>query len=329
MTRRSLALRTLGAFAIAALALSGCTSTEAGAEPEPQDEGPITLRVQTGPVLFEGLFIGIEEGFFEDEGLIIEHSFTNSATELIPQVVNGAVDITTANGFSVMNAVMQGIPVQAIGGLSNATREPVINGILVRPDSGITSYGDLEGKTIGVVDLRDTWELGTREAVALAGGDPSSLEFIRLPLPNLNDALASGQVDAVYNTGIFWDLGIADGFVSLGSPVYEFMTGTPVGVWAATDSFIAERADVIERFLRAWEKSVEVANADGDRVREVRLANTEADPDFTYRTPVVPFFVGIDRDGWERAIQIAEEHDALDGPAPDIDDLIMPGAPLE
>lgn len=312
---------------VAALALSACTAPA----PEPSDDAPleeVTLRVQTGPVLFEGLLIGVEEGFFEEEGLVIEHSFAASAAELVPQVVNGAVDITSANGFGVMNAVMQGIPVKAIGGLSNATREPVINGILVKPDSGISDYGDLEGKTIGVVDLRDTWELGTREAVAQAGGDPSTLEFIRLPLPNLNDALASGQVDAVYNTGIFWDLGLAQGFVSLGSPVYEFMTGTPVGVWVATDSYIAENPDIIERFNRAWAKAVEVANADGDRVREVRLANTEADPDFTYRTPVVPFFVGIDREGWERAIEIAEENDALDGPAPNVDDLIAPGAPL-
>ena len=81
----------------------------------------MTLRVQTGPVLFEGLLIGIEDGFFEDEGLTIEHSFTSNATELIPQVVNGGVEISSANGFSVMNAVMQGIPIKAIGGLSNAT----------------------------------------------------------------------------------------------------------------------------------------------------------------------------------------------------------------
>ena len=48
------------------------------------------------------------------------------------------------------------------------------------PDSGIEDYADLEGKTIGVVDLRDSWEVGTRQSVELAGGDPSTIEFIRV-----------------------------------------------------------------------------------------------------------------------------------------------------
>jgi NitT/TauT family transport system substrate-binding protein len=289
----------------------------------------MTLRVQTGPVLFEGLLIGIEDGFFEEEGLTIEHSFTSNATELIPQVVNGGVDISSANGFSVMNAVMQDIPIKAISGLSNTAPEPVTNGILVRADSGIETYADLEGKTIGVVDLRDSWEVGTRESVELDGGDPSTIEFIRVPLPNLNEAVLSGQVDAAYSLGVFWDLGLQAGLVQLGSPVYEDLPGTPVGVWVASDAFIAANPGVIERFNRAWQRAVEAANADPDRVREVRLDNSEADPDFVYRTPVVPFYYEIDADGWQHAIEIAEKHDMLDGPAPDVADLIAPGAPLK
>jgi NitT/TauT family transport system substrate-binding protein len=327
LSRRHFAAATL---AIAGLTLAACTSSPA---PAPSDEGappePMTLRVQTGPVLFEGLLIGIEEGYFEDEGLTIEHSFTSNATELIPQVINGGVEISSANGFSVMNAVMQGLPVKAIGGLSNAQPEPVVNGILVQPDSGIEGYEDLEGKKVGVVDLRDSWEVGTRESVELAGGDPSTIEFIRLPLPNLNEAVLSGQVDAVYNTGVFWDLGIQAGLVSIGSPVYEDLVGTPVGVWVASDTFIAEHPDVVERFNRAWARAVETANDDPDRVRQVRLDNTEADPDFVYRTPVVPFFAEIDEEGWQHAIEIADKHDMLDGPAPKVADLIAPGAPLK
>lgn len=319
------------ATTIAVLSLSACAGpTSAPSEPPEDPAGePVTLRVQTGPVLFEGLFIGMEEGFFEEEGLTIEHSWANSAAELIPQVVNGSVDITSANGFGVMNAVMQGISVRAIAGLNNATPEPIVNGILVKPDSGISDYGDLEGKTIGVVDLRDDFELGIREAIAQAGGDPTNVELIRLPLPNLNDALASDQVDAVYNLGIFWDIGLADGFVQLGTPIYEYLIGTPAGLWVATESFIAEHPDLIERFNRAWAKSVEAANADPDRVRELLLENSEADPDFVYRTPVREFFVGIDREGWQHAIELAEKHNILDGPAPDVDDLITPATPLE
>ena len=318
------------ALALAALTLSACVATPT---PEPTDDGappePITLRVQTGPVLFEGLLIGIEDGFFEDEGITIEHSFTSNATELIPQVVNGGVEISSANGFSVMNAVMQGIPIKAFAGLSNTAPEPVTNGILVRADSGIDDYGDLAGKKIGVVDLRDSWEVGTREAVELAGEDPSTIEFIRLPLPNLNEAVLSGQVDAVYSLGVFWDLGLQAGLVQLGSPVYEFLPGTPVGVWVASDAFIAEHPDVIERFNRAWALSVEAANADPDRVREVRLDNSEADPDFVYRTPVVPFYAEIDEEGWQHAIEVAEKHGMLDGPAPEVTDLIAAGAALK
>src|SRR5690606_21354856 len=143
----------LAAAAITGLAVGGCTATapapttapapvETNAAPE-----PATIKVLTGPVLFETLFIADEDGFFEEEGLTIEHEFAGSAAELVPQVVNGGVQISSANGISLLNAVLQGLPIKAFGGLFNTERDPIVSGILVREDSDIETYGDLAGKT--------------------------------------------------------------------------------------------------------------------------------------------------------------------------------------
>ncbi|GGH36978.1 ABC transporter substrate-binding protein [Microbacterium album] len=325
--RRTAALA--GALALATGALSACGAAGAPEDEAAADDGAlIPVKILTGAVFFESAFIALEQGFFEEEGLDADVSIGAAAAQQIPQVVSGEVDIAGTGGVSLIAAVERGIPVQGILATSNAVVEPITSGILVPDDSDIRSYADLEGKTVALQALQETTHAGTMKAVDEDGGDSSKVEFVQLPLPNLVDAVLSGQVDAAYAIGPFYPAGIGKGLRLLGAPAAEHLTGGPNAMWFTSKQFIAENQDVVERFQRALTKGIEYAMANPDAIREQQLEHTEQDPEYIANAVISPITPVLDRDGIQNTIDVMVHYGFLPS-APAYEDVIWSGAPQE
>ena len=323
------ALTGLGAILALGLTLTACGGSTAaeGEEPAGAASGALTsLKVLRAPVFFEPLIIADREGYFEEQGLDVEIIDGGTAAQQVAQLVSGKVDIAATGGVSTIAAVAQGMPIKAILGNQNANAEVITSGLLVEKDSPIQSYGDLEGKTVGLQGLKETTHLGSLLALEDAGVDTSSVEFVQLPLPGLNDALAKGQVDAAYNIGSFYPTGIGMGFRTIGSPGNEFLEGGPNAWYVSSDDFIAENGEAIEKFNEAMKQATEYAIDNPEVVQELQIEFTEQDPEYIKSAPIQILTWQVNRAGTENTINGLNKYKFIDSEVA-YEDVVWEGAP--
>ena len=318
--------RTFGALA-AAMCLAGSLAGCGGASSSAAG-GSDQITVLRAPVFFEPLMIAEQQGYFKDEGLNIKIVEGGTAAQQVAQLVSGKVDIAATGGVSAIAAVAQGMPIKAFMGCQNATTAPVTSGILVKKDSPIHSYADLAGKTIGLQGLKETTNLGTLMALEGAGVDPDSVKFVQLPLPNLNDAVLKGQVDAAYNIGSFYPTGIQMGLRTIGAPANDYLKGGASAWYVASDKFLSSHSDDIKRFVAAMTKATDYAKAHPKAVQDLTIKYTEQDPAYVRSAPITPLTTKINRAGTTATIDGLVKYKFIDNPV-SYDDVVWPDAAQE
>lgn len=331
---KTLSWRT-AASAVAATALLGATLSACGGGDSGESgtssssAGKLTtVKVLLAPVFFQPVYIAQEQGFFKEQGLKIETVEGGAAAQQIPQVVSGKVDIADTGGVSLIAAVSRGIPVQAILGSANIDQGEPTSGLLVKKNSPIHDYLDLQGKTVGLTGLKETTNLATNLAVEKAGGDPSSVKYVAVPLPALNDSVLKGKIDAAYNISSFFADGLGLGLRSIGTPSDELLTGSPAGTWIASKSYINEHKDIIEKFQKAMRKATEYANAHHDAVNKQTIKHTKLDPEYVKSSPYEPLAWKLDRSGVQKTIDAMAKYKFIDK-KPSFSDVVWDGAPVK
>ena len=131
--------------ACAALTPSTGTPT-ADADTSAQPLTPVRLGVGYIPnVQFAPFYVGIEKGFFADEGLDVslDYGFENDYLALV-----GTDDLQfmVGSGDQIILGRAQGLPVRYV--LNWYTKYPVV--IFAKSEKGITTPADLAGKTVGL-----------------------------------------------------------------------------------------------------------------------------------------------------------------------------------
>ena len=97
---------------------------------------------------FRTVYIGIEKGWFAEEGLEIDFKVVpGGAINIVPQLTQGAGDVAWAGGYTVIQARARNAPVVGIFSASTET----LWGLITLKGSAIRAPRDLKGKTIGVV----------------------------------------------------------------------------------------------------------------------------------------------------------------------------------
>jgi len=137
------------AVALLVAACSGGGATPGAATPTaPPAASPVALTVGLGyipNVQFAQFYLADQSGAYTKAGLAV--TFQNKIDpDLITLLGQGAVDVGSADGTSVIPAVSQGIPV-----VYTSTTYGDFPSIVVAPKaSGITKAADLKGKRIGI-----------------------------------------------------------------------------------------------------------------------------------------------------------------------------------
>lgn len=155
------------------------------------------IRFGTVPVESYALaYYAQQQGFFTKAGLNVEITSFTGGGAIAAGVAGGALDIGCANVGSLANAHARGIPVRLIApcGLYSSTAPTTVLAVGVK--SSLTSAKELSGKTVGVSTLKDLQQASVMRAVHAAGGDPASVKFLELPIPQVPAALAAGRIDA-------------------------------------------------------------------------------------------------------------------------------------
>lgn len=266
-----------------ALLLSAC-STAVQAEPEPSDSEPQPLTslsvVIPGIVTDGALLSGIEEGFFEEEGLDIQVSLVQQPPAALAAAQSGEADIAYNPAVPLLNALSQGIGVSLVapaGGFadgSSKAEDPTEfdgSGLYVSAASGITEISDLEGKTIAVPARRAQNEIVITAALNEAGVDPNSVEWVALDFASSVESLKSGNIDAALLFSPFNTQALDAGASLIGHPTLDFFEEGAIGYWVTGNNTATSKAAAIDAFRRAMNKSNAFANANPDVAMQAGL----------------------------------------------------------
>jgi NitT/TauT family transport system substrate-binding protein len=291
-TRRS---ALAGALAlVAAGALAACGGGSDSSTSTAADGTDITVLRSTGST-FEPLYIAQDQGYFKAAGLNVTiKAGAQDTSQNAPSVLNGEAQFAMTDSSGFLKAAAQKLPVRIVSNLQAATtKTPPSDGLLVRKDSSIKSYADLEGKTVGLSALGGTLQFICEYSAKQDGADPSKIKFVALPLTSLNDAVTKGQVDAVYAFATFLDAGKASGLSAIGIGT-NALPGLPQALLFSSQTWLAKNAATAKKFTDAMSKAFDYANAHPEAVRDVDTKYTKLPADYIKNRSIQLFSAPID-----------------------------------
>jgi NitT/TauT family transport system substrate-binding protein len=305
-----------------ALVMAGCGDDEgAGTE---EAAGPTTLRVGVIPIAdVAPLYLGIKQGFFEQQDLKIEPQLAEGGAAITPAVLSGDFQIGFSNTVSLLIAASKDLPVTIIsqGVLGGKTEEEAWADLLVLKDGPIKEPKDLEGKTIAVNTLKNICEVTIRASLADMGVDDSKLKFTEVPFPDMNAALEAKRVDGACVVEPF----VSQGKAGKARGIDPFYVNTAPDLTVATyftsKQYAEENPEVVERFVTAMEQSLDYAQNNPDAVRDILLEYTQIPPEAAQAIKLPQWRKDITLDTVERLSQLSLEYGLIES-QPDLDELI-------
>jgi NitT/TauT family transport system substrate-binding protein len=319
-------------LAAGALVTAGCGGN--GGDGDATVDGRTLLTVQLLPIWdVAPVYLGIKKGFFADADLELDLQLAQGGAETVPLVLNGSVHIGYSNTPSLLNAAVTGLPIEIVAPAAGPPPKKQGNGenlegsVMVPRDSSIRSYADLEGKTVAVNALGSVADLTLKAALDKHGIDPTNVENLEVPFPDMQAALESGAVDAAVMVSPFKTVAELSGdYRSVAFPILDVRPDLVYTGYFVSRQWADENPDVLDRFLAALRRSMIYA-AEHERETRATLAEfTELPRDLI---PIIP--IGNRRPDCQELMTSSEvlarlmvEYDALDR-APDLDELIRPG----
>jgi NitT/TauT family transport system substrate-binding protein len=270
----------VAALLLVAVAIGACGDDgDGGGGGAGEQGGPATVNVQdTAGVPSAFLEYGVEQGFFEDHQLDVEVTPSQGGATVIPAVVSGDSDIAGSNVVSVLLAQSKDIPVKIVAPGTFVRTDQDFSAILVPGDSDIRSPQDLEGKTLAVNTLENVAELTAKESLSKQGVDVSGIELAEVDFPDMNGALAQGRVDAAFQIEPFVSLGLKEGYRVVDRPYVGTKPGLQIGSYFTSEQFLAENADVVDRFRQGVADTAAAISEDPDGFREFLPKASEIPP---------------------------------------------------
>lgn len=302
-TRTGLALA-----ALAGLSLTACGN---GDDAAPGEDGELTpISVGALPIVDNAaIYLGDQEGFFEDAGLDLTIEQAQGGAALLPAVMSDEMDFGFSNVTSLLIAESQGLDVEILAGGSATTGDPDEDfaAVVVPEDSEIEEIEDLEGAEIAVNTLSNISDSTISAAVEEAGGDPSTIDYVEMPFPDMPAALENGTVDAAaavepYQTIILND-GARDIFSNYAYPVEDLT----VAVWFSASDYVEQNPEIVEAFTEAMAESQNYAAENPDAVRDILPTYTDLEDEVIEQLTLSDYPEAVNLDSLEQINQISAE----------------------
>ncbi len=238
-------------------------SEPAPAEPSAPTYEPATVRVAYMPNLGSAgsLFVGIDQGYFEELGLTVEvYQFQGGPAEIAAQA-SGDIDISQI-GHGAHALCIEG---QAV--IFQMDHTTSLSDVVVGNKShGINTAADLKGKTVAV-QAGTSSEIILQQALAKAGLTVDDIKTVEMTVDGMTTAMITGQVDAAAawspNTITLQDA-LGDNYVNLGGNADFLDSAIFPSSYITSKEYAEKNRDVLVRFAQALNKA-----------HDYRLANQE------------------------------------------------------
>lgn len=265
--------RVIALFLVCVMMMTGCgSSANSGAATSDKELKELDVVLDWYPnALHAFLYVAMEKGYYEEEGLKINIRFPSNANDAISLVAAGQADIGLYYQQDVIQArANQNVPVKSIG----AVVQGPLNIVLSLEEKGITSPEDLVGKTIGYAGT-ELSEAIVRSIMEYVGADYSDVTMIDVGF-DLMSSMTTGNVDATIGCLVNHEVpqmeeeGFAVHWFDLddyGVPSYY------EGIFLASDDMIADDSETLGAFLRASAKGFDDMQSNPEEALEILLVN--------------------------------------------------------
>jgi NitT/TauT family transport system substrate-binding protein len=254
-------IRMLAVVLTMVLALAGCGQQEKKESQSSEGAGEKSsenISVDIGMLKLTSsapLFIAIEKGFFEEEGIDANVKWFEAAQPIAVATAGGSVDVgATGITASLYNMVAGGQKLWIVADKGREAKGFPSSALLVPNDSDASSPEDLKGKKIGITQTGSTFHYMAGRI--LENHDLSLKDVQLVPLNSIKglmEALNSKQVDAVILNEPNISTVVQEGYGKVITQVGDEMDYQTSGIFYSPK--FADNKDAAERFLKAYAKA--------------------------------------------------------------------------
>jgi NitT/TauT family transport system substrate-binding protein len=203
---------------------------------------------------FLPLGIGIEQKFFEKNGVDVSEVDLGGSAKLHQAMTAGAIDLGLGAGTDIAFLV-KGAPETAVGAIAIT---PALFGVIVQYDSPIQKLSDLKEKRIGISTVGSLTQWLAFQIAKKEGWDPHSFTFVTDGseyTPQLA-ALETQAIDAqISGAALGWNLELQKKGRLL-APASEWVGAFLQNVVFASNDIIQKDPEAVRGFLKGWLEGV-------------------------------------------------------------------------
>lgn len=242
--------------------LAGAAASAAGAlTPRRARAAATRIRVLTDPGDSTAVpFYAADRGFFAEAGLDAEIGLMANGGVIVPAVIGGAAEFGVASITTVAFAHLRGVPLLAVCPSAIYTDRAPTSELLVGPGSPIRTARDLEGKTVAVAGLNTNSDIATKAWIDKNGGNSKSSNYVEFSYSAMIPALMDGRVDAALLVEPTLTIAKRDGCRVLALAYGAVAPQYCGGCFVAMQAWLAENADLAQRFVEAMGRAAVWAN---------------------------------------------------------------------
>ena len=321
-----------GALAAGAGAVAACTGGTSTSSESASETGSPELIVKKEKVIASWLpimqttayYVALEEGLFDQADIEIESVKFENPNQIIDSLVSGRADFGppgAAAGITVLAEAKAPGTFKVFGLQGGSIKGDTINdALIVKPDSTITSFADLEGKKVGTIPGIQ-WKTILSYVLKQNGLEPGNNVTIEQMAVGLHlPSVVSGAVDATLSLEPIGSVAEATQqakravvnpvAMAISDPFYS-------GAAVLTAKFLRDRPDVAKRVVQVIDEATRIANEDFDKVRPYISKYTALEPDQAayVAQPRLRSFDALDDtdlDSYQKFINVFVEEDVLD-----------------
>ena len=219
-------------------------------------------------------WVGLEKGFFKEEGLDVETAgIFNAGAEEMSAFASKSIDV----GYLGMAPSVTGVANHAADVKAEALANAEGSAIVVRADSPLRQVKELAGKTVAIPGYGSVQDFLLRRALEAAGLEAGAVKIIVVKPPEMITALESSQIDAF----IAWEphntKAVTKGVGRVLIPSSQIWKDHPCCVVAFEGSVAHDRPAVVQAFLRAHAKATAFILANTDEAVRIGVQYTGMD----------------------------------------------------
>lgn len=268
-------IRVLLTVAMLSFVVTACgTQSQSGSDTEASNEvGSEPVRIANATWIgYTGLWVAEDEGFFEDEGVNVESTAIEDPAQINSALKAGRLDGTGDTVDSLARLRSQGVPTNAVLAVDKSKGADGIIAV-----DGVQSVADLEGKTVAVQSVSPSeWMLA--QVLEKNGMSLDDIKTRDMTADQAGTAFAAGKVDVA----VTWEPWLTkasqgdNGGILVSTEKYPEII---VDSFGFTDTFIEERPEAAQAFLRAYDRGVKLIEENPERVYEIAADHTGGTPE--------------------------------------------------